>query len=125
MADAYWSKVPPLLANPLKSVIAITDIENSTLYVKGYAVGGPEGQVSNVFISIDEGKSWLPARITYQEGRWSWTLWEAVMPLPDSTTKYHGKVYSRAEDEKGNSQSPDVDWNLRGIAYSGYGEGRL
>lgn len=106
-------------------MIAATQVENSTLYVRGYAVGGRAGQVRRVFVTIDEGKSWRPANITYQEGRWSWTLWEAAVSLPAGKTEYHGRVLSRAEDEKGNSQSPDTSWNLRGVAYSGYGEDRF
>jgi sulfite oxidase len=121
-AEAYWSKVPPLLANPLNSVIASANIDHQHLHVNGYAVGESERQVKKVSVSVDEGTSWWSAKITYQEGRWSWTLWEATVPLPDGKTEYHGKVYSRAEDESGNQQSRDTDWNLRGVAYSGFGE---
>ena len=122
MAGSYWSKVPPLQENPLNSVIAATQIENSTLFVRGYAVGGPQGQVSKVSVTTDKSRSWKPAKIIYQEGSWSWSLWEAEVPLPVDETEHHGKVFSRAEDEKGHSQAPDTDWNLRGIVYSGYGE---
>ena len=125
MANAYWSKVPPLQANPLNSVVVSARTENTTLHVCGYAVGGPDGQVSRVSVTIDEGQSWQQTQITYQEGRWSWTLWEATVPLPVGKTEHHGRVLSRAEDEQGHVQDSDTDWNLRGVAYSGYGEGRF
>ena len=121
-AEEYWSRVPPLLANPLNSVISSTNVAHQHLHVKGYAVSGPAGQVKKVSVSIDDGKSWWPAKITYQEGHWSWTLWEATVPLPGGERDHHGTVYSRAEDENGNAQSRDTDWNLRGVAYAGYGE---
>ena len=125
MANAYWSKVPPLQANPLNSVVVSAEVEGSTLFVRGYAVSGPNGQVNRVTVTIDEGQSWKPAQITYQEGRWSWSLWEAKIPLPVGKMECHGRVLSRAEDEKGHSQEPDTEWNLRGVAYSGYGESKF
>lgn len=124
-AQVYWAKVPPLQCNPLNSVIASVRVDNSTLHATGYAVGGSTGQVNQVEISVDGGLSWMPAKITYQEGRWSWTLWEATVRLPGGKTEHHGKVCSRAKDESGNLQAPDTDWNLRGVAYSGYGEERF
>ncbi|KAI0805951.1 Oxidoreductase, molybdopterin-binding domain-containing protein [Irpex lacteus] len=125
MADSgdWWSKLPPLQAYDLNSVIAVTKVDPTTrtLNVKGYALGGPSGQVKGVEISVDEGRSWSPAKITYQEGRWSWTLWEASVGISDDS-ELHGTVCSRAVDEQGNRQSPDTDWNLRGVGYSGFGK---
>ena len=119
-SEAWWSQVPPIQENPLNSVIGEVHLQDSQLFVKGYAVGGPDGQVRTVEVSIDEGHTWSPARITYQEGRWSWTLWEARLTLPEGVQ--HGVVYSRAVCERGNVQPCEVDWNLRGVAYSAFGE---
>ena len=124
-AEAYWAKVPPLLAEPLNSVIASAEVAHGHLHVKGYAVGGPTGQVQKVSVSIDGGERWWDTNFAYQEGRWSWTLWEATVPLPGGKTEYHGIVYSRAEDESGNLQPKEAGWNLRGVAYNGYGEMRF
>lgn len=115
--------MPPILANPLNSVVAVVQFEPPrTLFVKGYAVRGPSGQVSRVEVSIDEGTTWRGTRITYQEGRWSWTLWEAVIGLPETYQGREGKIRSRAIDESGETQQPDMDWNLRGVVYSAVGE---
>ncbi len=123
MADSedWWSKLPPLQASVLNSVVAVAKVDPTTrtLSVKGYALGGPSGQVQGVEISIDEGRSWSPAKITYQEGRWSWTLWEVNVGISDDS-ELHGAVCSRAVEEQGNNQSPDTDWNLRGVGYSGF-----
>ena len=83
---------------------------------------GPTGQVRAVEVSIDEGKTWQPATITYQEGLWSWTLWEAMMDAPQAAEgEGTGMVWCRAIDTAGVTQQPDSDWNLRGVAYAAVG----
>ena len=71
--------------------------------------------------SRDDGASWAPARITYQDGRWSWTLWEAL--LDDVPEDSHGVVYSRAIDKEGHVQGREGQWNMRGVAYNPWGKG--
>lgn len=120
-SESWWSRVPAIQSNALNSVIGVAEVNDSTLFVKGYAVGGPSAQVRSVELSVDNGHTRTPAKITYQDGRWSWTLWEARIPVP-SGGDYHGVVYSRAVDERGDVQPSDVDWNLRGVSYSAFGE---
>lgn len=127
MADkeAWWSKVPPLEANPLNSVIATANFDSATgrLHAKGYAVGGPSGQVDHVQVSVDDGQLWTDARTVYQEGRWSWTLWESDIILSGECSA-RKRVISRAIDISGNVQPADMDWNLRGVGYAAFGEAR-
>lgn len=119
--DSYWSKVPPLQTTPLNSAIAVVEVATTTLYAKGYAVSGSNGQIDRVEISLDEGDTWHSTQIIYQEGRWSWTLWETRMELSEKE-RTSGKIWSRAIDESGRTQSRDTSWNLRGVAFSGFGE---
>jgi len=105
---------------PLNSVIARVDfIPNQTLYVKGYALAGSSGNVKAVELTLDEGKSWKRAKILYQEGKWSWTIWEAELDY----TANKGTIFSRAIDTGGNVQPKDGVWNIRGVAYNGWGRG--
>ncbi|KDQ57025.1 hypothetical protein JAAARDRAFT_207374 [Jaapia argillacea MUCL 33604] len=124
---SWWSKVVPLQTNPLNSVVANVTLHKSSrpsLSAKGYAIAGSTGQVQKVEISTDDGATWLPARITYQEGKWSWTLWEADIEVAEDGAERLGvrKVISRATDESGRIQPNDCEWNLRGLGYCGYGE---
>ncbi|KAJ2920619.1 hypothetical protein H1R20_g16474, partial [Candolleomyces eurysporus] len=105
-----WSKYPSMTSLPLNSVIASVhhssspSSSSSTLLVKGYSTPGSTGNVKRVEITIDEGKTWHPATITYQQET--------------------GTVYSRAIDEQGNAQPKESAWNVRGVAYNAWGIGR-
>ena len=130
MADEedWWSRVPPLRALTLNSVVADVTIEAAKrkLTARGYAVGSPAAQVGSVDASIDGGRSWTAAEMVYQEGRWSWTLWQVAVTLPaaaegEHEDDLHGQILSRARDVLGCPQQADTDWNLRGVEYSGFG----
>lgn len=127
MADEedWWSRVPPLQALTLNSVVADVAIEvaERKLTARGYAVGSPAAQVGCVDVSIDGGRSWTAAEMVYQEGRWSWTLWQVAVTLPEGEYEddSHGRILSRATDVLGGPQQADTDWNLRGVEYSGFG----
>lgn len=121
-------------ANTLNSVVASIKVEpnppdgghnSHDLLATGYALSGL-CQIQKVEVSINEGRTWFPARITYQEGRWSWTLWDARMRLPavekDIDTARRVIVWSRATDQNGTRQMSECDWNLRGVAYCAVGE---
>jgi sulfite oxidase len=107
-----------MTALPLNSVIARIDrISDRTLYVKGYALAGSSGNVKAVELTLDEGKSWHPAKIRYQEGKWCWIIWDAELEC----SAENGTVYSRAIDTGNNMQPKDGIWNLRGLAYNAWG----
>ncbi|CAK5268584.1 unnamed protein product [Mycena citricolor] len=120
-----WHKYPSMTALPLNSVIAsVKRVPNKAsgydIHVKGYALAGPNGNVVSVQVSHDNGESWMDASIIYQQGRWSWTLWEVTVSSVSDT----GTIYSRAKDESGFIQPRDCLWNLRGVAFNGWGVGR-
>jgi sulfite oxidase len=107
-----------MTALPVNSVIgSVTRIPPSGIIVKGYAVSSGGGSVVRVELSLDGGSTWRAAKITYQTGKWSWTLWEAKIMDAGET----GEVYSRATDEKGDVQEREGRWNVRGVAYNAWG----
>jgi sulfite oxidase len=120
MAKPLWAKYPSMTALFLNSVVAQAyRMGDDKLFVKGYATPGAHGNVRRVEVTTDGGASWHPAKIVYQQGKWSWTIWEAEIPCAAET----GKVNSRAIDTVGNLQPQEGIWNLRGVAYNGWGVG--
>ncbi|KAF9448616.1 molybdopterin binding oxidoreductase [Macrolepiota fuliginosa MF-IS2] len=118
-AQPLWAKYPAMTALPLNSVIGTAyKLSPETLFVKGYALPGPTGNVSAVQVSTDDGQTWEKVNITYQEGKWSWTIWEGEVPC----TTESGRVYSRAIDSSGHVQPQQGQWNLRGVAFNGWGK---
>ena len=94
--------------------------------VRGYALPqGSDGPVVKVEVSVDEGRSWKVANLDFNSvggergGKWSWALWRVRVRVPSGEGR---RVLSRATDKGGNVQCGRPVWNLRGVAYNGYGE---
>ena len=101
-----WSASEPLGAFEVNSVIC-TPAPEAVLpagktHITGYAIS--DAPVSAVELSIDGGRSWLPARLTAEQARWSWRFWEREVALAPGTHE----LVVRARDVEGNSQPPDV-----------------
>lgn len=111
--------------------------------IHGYAYS--DCPIECVEMSVDGGINWNPCKITYQDGRWSWALWEWVGDVSfmlgeqiiDSVSsaceltggsergKLKVTVLSRAKDSAGRVQELTCPWNLRGVGYCGAGEAVL
>ncbi|KAK5250291.1 hypothetical protein LTR96_011685 [Exophiala xenobiotica] len=106
-AAKFWETVPPMMENVINSVVIVPNdddtIERSdegTITIKGYAV--PQGEHGPV-VKVE---------------KWSWVLWEAVVRVDPGDGV---RIFSRATDEGGNSQTEHRSrWNLRGVGYNGY-----
>ena len=66
-----------------------------------------------------------------EQSKWAWMRWRKVLDHDmlraaakrDQDGKLKLNILSRAKDKGGNLQE-DCAWNLRGVAYNGYGEVR-
>lgn len=104
---------------------------------RGYAYGGGGRRVTRVEITLDKGKSWLLANITYHEdmyrdhadenqklcgGRldmawressFCWCFWD--LDIPVSQLKDASDIMVRAMDESMNVQPRDMYWSVLGM----------
>jgi len=131
-AEKYWDETPALQEMPINSIIetpssgeGISLPGNGSIDVRGYAVPqGDSESVTKVETSVDGGKTWEEADIVggiEGRGKWCWVLWRTPVKLEKGEKK---SILSRAEDAGGNIQGQIAEWNLRGVAYNGYGEAR-
>jgi sulfite oxidase len=87
-------------------------LKAGTVTLRGWAIGHGGCPLVGVEISPDAGSHWIPARPTTSGDAWTWTLWEARIPLaPGSHT-----LAVRARDASGRSQPAAVQetWNVKG-----------
>ncbi|KAH7912811.1 Oxidoreductase, molybdopterin-binding domain-containing protein [Hygrophoropsis aurantiaca] len=127
-SEDWWSRIPPMQTIALNSVVAKVDhisgdTDKVTVKAVGYALS--HVPVDRVEISGNAGKTWVPATVTYQEGRWSWALWEGEVDVAIQTLKGGNKcatVLSQAYDGTSAKQGTKFAWNLRGIGFNGVGE---
>lgn len=74
---------------------------------------GPEG-VSRVEYSLDDGRTWSPARLSDPNTTKAWVRWSFDWePTPGEY-----KIKARAVDPKGNAQPDAVPFNLHGMNYN-------
>ena len=132
-AEEWWDRVGALQEMPINSVVATPAADsrvyldkNGEIEVKGYALpSGSDGPIVKVEVSTDDGTSWQEAELLESkeahgvELKWAWCLWQAKVRIEKGSGR---KVLSRATDKSGNTQEACPEWNLRGIAYNGYGE---
>lgn len=112
---------------PINSVIGFPNNEQTvtldadgTLGVRGYAVPqGDQGPVVRVEVSGDGGSEWVEAEFEGPSERFAWVLWRAKVKMERGEGK---QMLSQATDHGGNVQPRTCEWNLRGVAYNGYGE---
>jgi DMSO/TMAO reductase YedYZ molybdopterin-dependent catalytic subunit len=79
--------------------------------VRGIAFGGDSG-VASVDVSTDGGKTWQPAQLGKDEGKYSFRQWQTQLTLP-SAGKYGLAV--RCKNTNGEAQPDTPNWNGSGF----------
>ena len=80
------------------------------LLLRGIAFGGDSG-VARVDVSTDGGKTWRPAELGKDEGKYGFRQWQA-QPTPPGPGKY--SVMVRCTNENGVVQPDTPNWNPGG-----------
>ena len=126
-AKEWWDKVEPLMEMPVNSVVVADQTmerdAEGLVEVGGYALpGGDGGPVVKVEVRVDDGE-WVEVQTLQQGGgKWAWVLWRWKGEVESGKHT----IWSRATDYAGHRQDCErSEWNLRGIAYNGYGEAEV
>ena len=132
-----FNSAPSVMSTPVQSAICDITITDDKKYavLKGYSYSGGGLGIIRVDVSADGGKTWTPAselegehedvtQLPYRR-TYSWTLWKAVIDLPNGPEGTEFVV--KAVDEGYNSQpeSPAGIWNVRGILNNSWHRKRL
>jgi sulfite oxidase len=79
--------------------------------VCGWAIGSESRPLRAVEVSSNGGSDWVRATIIAGGGEWTWTFWEAVLPLSRGTHV----LWARASDEAQTMPASVSDtWNVKG-----------
>ncbi|CAH1103925.1 unnamed protein product [Psylliodes chrysocephalus] len=87
--------------------------------VKGYALSGGGQKITTVEVSGDEGKTWVPAKITHTDTccppyHFTWAFWTADVPVQKGRKFLH--IWAKATDSANNTQPEKWKWNYCGVA---------
>lgn len=107
----------PATTFPVKSVIG--DASNRS--IAGVAFSG-EAPIVKVEVSIDEGKTWRPAKLEGEPGIGRWQVFRFDLP-PDATGKV--TAIARATDAKKNVQPETPAWNPSGYFWNAWDRAEL
>ena len=89
-------------------------VAGSPFFVRGLAMGGASG-VARVDLSMDGGRSWRPARLGRDEGRYGFRLWEATI----AGLRPGGyRLWARCTAADGQTQRMAPIWNPGGYMYN-------
>lgn len=89
--------------------------------VAGFAWAG-ENDITRVDISIDNGATWQPAKLTGEQARFTWRRFEHELAV---TKPQSYLILSRAADSKGNVQPAVAQWNPSGYLWNQYDSVRI
>ena len=128
--EGWWERVEAIQDMPVNSVVGAPERGEKVqrdgkgcIEIKGYALPAAEdGPVVKVEVRVDGG-DWEEAEILDgSDSKWCWCLWR----WKGKVAKGKRRIWSRATDKGGNVQKDErSEWNIRGVAYNGYGEVEL
>lgn len=115
----------PLRGMPVKSLIT-TPTQGAALGAGKIMVGGfawaGEDDIKAVDISIDNGATWQPARLTGEQAKFAWRRFEHTLNVTKAQSYL---ILSRATDSRGNMQPAVSQWNPSGYLWNQYDSVRI
>jgi sulfite oxidase len=111
----------PVTSLRIKSVIAVPANDSSVEVGKPNVVRGAAwtsdlgGRVVAVDVSVDQGRTWRPARFSGPATSFGWRLWEFAW-TPAAERRY--TILARARDSSGDVQPMLQEWNQSGYLWN-------
>jgi hypothetical protein len=91
-------------------------LEGKPIPIRGVAWSGDGGPITSVDVSVDGGRSWIPAALREdQRTQFGWRQWEFNW-TPSQVAYY--TILARARDVAGNTQPFDQEWNPAGYGWN-------
>ncbi|CAH0592740.1 unnamed protein product [Chrysodeixis includens] len=128
---ADFASAPPIYSLPVTSAICdpangdTVKVKDGCIEVRGYAYSGGGAKILRVDVSPDGGATWLQAeRLQADDAppqqHYAWTLWTALVPVPDGQTEI--ELWAKATDSNFNTQPEKFEdiWNIRGVLSNAY-----
>ena len=112
--------LPTLTSLRVKSVIAspepgATVKPGEPVTIRGVAWTGEGGPVQALDVSVDNGRTWAPAKFVDAATKWGWRRWEhRWIPAAEGFVT----VFARARDRKGDVQPAAQEWNQSGYLWN-------
>ena len=120
--EHHFKPTKPITFMNVKSIIGYPQNDtklalNSQVVVRGVAFDGGHG-IKDVFVSVDNGKTWEKALLKHGEDRYAFTEFRYSFK---PTQRGKLKIMSKAVDRLGNEQrfAKDIPWNHGGYKYNG------
>jgi hypothetical protein len=86
--------------------------------IRGAAYAGEAG-INSVDVSVDDGKTWNPAKLIGMEQPYAWRHWEFLWDVPQAGDY---TIMARATDTSDRQQPETAIWNVLGYANNGIRE---
>lgn len=112
--DSLAAKMQPINKMDVRSIFVSPEPGNTikagdVTDIQGVAFDGGDG-ISKVELSADSGKTWMPAKLDTDLGKYSWRRWHFNFAAPIKGTYY---FMAKATNAKGETQPPH-QWNRSG-----------
>jgi DMSO/TMAO reductase YedYZ molybdopterin-dependent catalytic subunit len=118
--SSHGETMVPVEGMPVKSLIAAPEdgqsLKVGPVTIQGMAWAG-EAKVGKVELSMNEGRTWEPARFVGEDHPYAWRQWQFIWPakVPGRFT-----IVCRAIDARGNEQPAVSPWNPSGFLWNGW-----
>jgi DMSO/TMAO reductase YedYZ molybdopterin-dependent catalytic subunit len=118
--SSHGDTMVPVEGMPVKSLIAAPEhgqsLKVGPVTIQGMAWAG-DAKVMKVELSMNEGRTWEPARFVGEDHPYAWRQWQFIWPakVPGTFT-----IVCRATDARGNEQPAVSPWNPSGFLWNGW-----